>query len=226
MKLAAPRFRLLALVSSLGLVVFSAGPAWGQVMNILAQYNFSTAPTNGLNQGNDTARTGPGYEAQITDPNVIALDLHISDSVPDTYESWIELYPGGHPDNYGHLVFRFIEGNSSTNPYEAIANNRYIEMSLSAAGGGNLVLDNLNFNAGKGGAAARGYVALAFDANGIATFLDTQDVTTVRPQLSNYTVDLSGLAKAPSWTLRIYIYTPGRDYPIDFDAITIYGIVQ
>jgi hypothetical protein len=97
---------------------------------------------------------------------------------------------------------------------------------LAAAGGGNLVLDNLNFNAGKGGAAARGYVAMAVDANGIATFLDTQDVTTVRPQFSNYTVDLSGLAKAPSWTLRIYIYTPGRDYPIDFDAITIYGVVQ
>jgi hypothetical protein len=34
------------------------------------------------------------------------------------------------------------------------------------------------------------------------------------------------LFKAPSWTLRIYIYTPGSDYPIDFDTIRIYGVVQ
>jgi hypothetical protein len=68
MKLAVTQFRSLAVVSSLGMMLFSAAPVWGQgTNNILAEYNFSTAPTDGLNQGNGTARTGPGYEAQITD---------------------------------------------------------------------------------------------------------------------------------------------------------------
>jgi hypothetical protein len=42
MKLAAARFQLLALLTSLGLVVFSAGPAWGQVTALTIDPNLSS----------------------------------------------------------------------------------------------------------------------------------------------------------------------------------------
>src|SRR3989442_7632914 len=117
MTLVATRLRFLALFVSLMLLLLGAAPVQGQ--NILAQWNFDTGDPN----GNGTMRTGLGYEAQIVDPNATAIDVSIGDFVPDTTEAWIEFTDPPYPS----LVLRVPPGSRSRNPYEAIADHRYIE---------------------------------------------------------------------------------------------------
>jgi hypothetical protein len=227
MTLVATRYRFLALLVSLVLPLVGAGLARGQ--NIIAQWNFDTVDQSGYGSGNGTVRTGLGYEAQIVDPSATALDISLSDSLPDTTESWIELFPGGLTDPvYGTPVLRVPPGSQSRNPYEAIANNRYFEFTV-FANGGLLHLESLTFDAARGGAATpRGWILLSLNAAGVASFVDTQDAFTQRPSFYNYAVDLSGSSyqNLSQITFRIYTYTPSSGQSLEYDNITIYGTVQ
>ena len=89
----------------------------------------------------------------------------------------------------------------------------------------------MTFNAGKGGTGGlpltRGYVVLS-DVDGFTNFIDQQDVPTVRPDFTTFTIDLSGpnyqgLAEE---TFRIYTYVPGGGRSIEYSNVTLNGTVH
>jgi hypothetical protein len=59
-------------------------------------------------------------------------------------------------------------------------------------------------------------------------YIDDELVPTVRPNLTHFSVDLSGskFQGLTEITLRIYIYVPGSGQSLEFDNITIKGTVQ
>jgi hypothetical protein len=213
----AVRVGFLALFISMVLPIVGAAPAQGQT--IIAQWNFDT----GDPAGNGNNRTGPGYEAQTVDPNASALDISLSDSIPNTGESWIEYASPAYPT----LVLRIPPGGNSRSPAEAILNNRYIEFSIYANPGFAINLDTLTFDTARGGGGIRGWALVSLDATGLGTYINDEDVPLPRPRLTNVTVDLSGLARnLTQITLRLYTWVPGSGQSLEYDNITVNGIVQ
>jgi len=223
------RRRFLAFQIGLVLALVSAGPAWGQ--NILAQYTFAT----GCPAGNGTSRTGPGYEAQTVDPKVTAADISISDAIPDTTESgWIEYTCPSYTDACGNqiLVLRVPPGSGSSTPDLAVLADRYIQFSVTANCGAKLNLTSLDFDTARGGCAVpRGFVIMS-DVQGFCdcpcNFIDTELVPTVRPNLTHFSVDMSGskFQGLAEITVRIYLFVPGSGQSLEFLNITLNGTAQ
>ena len=155
--LVAVRFRFVALITSLVLVIAAAGPAWGQ--NIIAQYDFGLL-SGETSTGKDlSGRSNPGpgggnqgWEAYYSDPNVTAADAYLSDSIPPSNEDYIEFTGPAYVDVNGNMipVLRFEPGNNSNNPSEAVTKDKYFAFTVTA-NAGLLNLSSLTFNAGKGG---------------------------------------------------------------------------
>src|SRR5262249_31616513 len=82
------RVRFLFLFRPLALLLVGAGPVRA---DIIAQYAFGGA-TGELSMGKDlSGRSGPGWEATQADPNVLAHDAFLSDSIPPSNEDYIEI---------------------------------------------------------------------------------------------------------------------------------------
>jgi hypothetical protein len=88
-----------------------------------------------------------------------------------------------------------------------------------------LDLDNLMFGAARGGSGTpRGWVVRS-SADGFATNIATADITTVRPDLRLYTVDLSDAAYANLTEIifRIYSYVPSGGQSVEYVDVTVNG---
>src|SRR6516225_5546673 len=152
MMLVAVRFRFVALITSLVLVIAAAGPAWGQ--NIIAQYDFGLL-SGETSTGKDlSGRSNPGpgggnqgWEAYYSDPNVTAADAYLSDSIPPSNEDYIEFTGPAYVDVNGNMipVLRFEPGNNSNNPSEAVTKDKYFAFTVTA-NAGLLNLSSLTFN--------------------------------------------------------------------------------
>jgi hypothetical protein len=134
----AVRFRFVALITSLVLVIAAAGPAWGQ--NIIAQYDFgllSGETSTGKDlSGRSNPAGGPnqGWEAYSSDPNVTANDAYLSDSIPPSNEDYVEITSPAYVDDNGNNipVLRFEPGNNSNNPSEAVTKDKYFAFTVTA----------------------------------------------------------------------------------------------
>ncbi len=224
MMLVAVRLRLLAVFLTL---VFAAGSARA---DIIAQWAFGGG-TFEISTGKDlSGRSGMGWEATTVDPNASAKDAFLSDSVPPSNEDYIEYTSGSYTDDGGNNipVLRFEPGNNSNSPAEAIQKDKYYQISVTANAGSVLNLSSLTFNAGRGGSATpRGYVVLS-SVDGYTNIVDQQDVPTVRPQFTSFSVDLSGPQYQGLSTVafRIFTYLPGGGRSIEYSNVTINGKVQ
>ena len=115
--------------------------------------------------------------------------------------------------------------NGSTNAAAAVTNDSYFEFTVTPDT--TLNLAELTFNAGRGGAGTPRGWALRSSVDGFAANIASQDVSTVRPNFSTYSADLSGAEfqnVATPITFRVYIYTPNSGNSIEFDDITLTGL--
>jgi hypothetical protein len=227
MILVAVRFRFLALFFSLLLLVVAAGPARA---DIIAQYAFG-GDTGEVTMGMDlSGRSGIGWEATTSDVNVTANNAYLSDSIPPSSEDYIEFTSPSYVDANGNNfpVLRFVPGNNSNSPAEAVQKDKYFAFQVTAGAGFVLNLTSLTFDAGRGGdAPPRGWVVLS-DVDGFTNIIDTQEVMTTRPTLTSYSIDLSGpqYQGLTEITLRIYTYLPGGGRSIEYHNVTLNGKVQ
>jgi hypothetical protein len=222
----AARLRFLLLFFSLAMITGLAGRAQAQIALYPLGANGETSDPAVLNAG----RSGTGYEATIVDPNATASGITISDSIPPSAEQYIEITSPSYVDANGNQfpVFRFQPGNNSRTPAEAITKDKYFTFQVTANAGVSLNLANLTFDVARGGSATpRGYVVLS-DVDGFTNPIDSEDVPSVRPDLTTFTIDLSG----PSYqglaevTFRIYAYTPSGGQSVEFSNLTLNGTVQ
>src|SRR5438874_10981896 len=106
------RVRFLVFFTCMLLPLVGAGHARGDV---IAQYalgsNGETSNPAVLNAG----RSGPGYEATDSDPNVTASDVSIADSIPPSAEEYIEITSPSYLDANGNQfpVLRLEPGRNS-----------------------------------------------------------------------------------------------------------------
>jgi hypothetical protein len=223
----AARSLFLALLISLALPLVGAGRARGDVV---AQYalgaNGELSNPAVLNAG----RSGPGYEATDFDINVTASNISLSDSIPPSAEEYIEITSPSYVDANGNQfpVLRFQPGNNSRSPDEAVTKDKYFQFTVTANAGLSLNLTSLTFDCARGGGAMpRGWVLLS-SVDGFANPIDTQEVLTQRPNLTNFTVDLSGASfqQLSAVTFRMYVYVPGGGQSLEYSNVTLNGKVQ
>jgi hypothetical protein len=223
----AVRLRFVALFACMLLPVVGAGPARG---DIIAQYalglNGETSNPAVLNAG----RKGLGYEATDFDFNVTATDVSISDSIPPSAEEYIEITSPPYVDANGNQfpILRLETGNNSNSPAEAIQKDKYFAFTVTANNGTTLNLSTLEFDAARGGdAPPRGWAVLS-SVDGFTNIIATQEVMMTRPNLTHYTVDVSGpsFQSLHSVTFRIYTYVPGGGRSIEYSNLTLNGKVQ
>jgi hypothetical protein len=206
--------RFSALLIGLVLAVVGAGSARG---DILVTYDFGT-PTM-----DPTERTGPGFAAAFADPDVEATDVSLSDSLPVPGEPFI----ADRDPAYGRPVLRIDPGDGSTSADDAVAGGRYFEFTVTAGQDLLLALDSLTFSSARGGGAMpRGWVVRS-SVDGFASNIDTQEVLSQRPDLTNFTVDLTGLdfQGLSGVTFRIYSFVPSGGQSVEYVDVTLNGIV-
>ena len=197
---------------SLVLPVIGPGLAQGDV---LVQYTFPTPTTD------PSQRTGPGFAATTIDDFALATDVSLSDALPVPGENFID----DRSPMYGRPVLRIDPGANSSTAALAVANDRYFEFTLAADDGFFLDLDNLMFGAARGGSGTpRGFVVRS-SVDGFASNVATADMTTVRPDLKLYTVDLSQPAYTDltEVTFRIYSYVPAGGNSVEYVDVTVNG---
>jgi hypothetical protein len=135
--LLALRFRFLALITSVMLVA-AAGPAWGQ-NNILAQYDLGLLTGDTSTGLDNSGRSGAsqGWGVYLSDPNVTAKDIALSDSIPPSSENYIEITNPPYLDANGNQfpVLRLQGGNNSRGPFEAVTKDKYFTFTVTAENG-------------------------------------------------------------------------------------------
>jgi PKD repeat protein len=108
---------------------------------------------------------------------------------------------------------------TTTTAAAAVTNNAYHSVTVSRTGGA--VFKALRLKAAKGGASApRGFVVRS-SVDNYATNLLAAEVSSVRPTLTDFSADISGLGTQSSVTFRIYHYAPSTSAAIDFDDLEI-----
>ena len=109
----------------------------------------------------------------------------------------------------------------------AVAGNRFLEFSLTAASGFALNLTSLTFDAANGGTSTpRGYV-LRSSVDGFSSDISSALTTTVNPNLSSFDVTLGGpdfVGLTGTTSFRLYGFTPATGAGIFFDNIRVRGV--
>lgn len=111
---------------------------------------------------------------------------------------------------------------TSTTVVDALANDRYVEMTFSRTDNGAFTPAGLAIKTARGGSGTpRGMVVRgSHDAYNLD--IDTMgNFSTVRPTWEQWNLDLSGVGEVTTLTLRFYIYTTGSTSTIAFDDIVL-----
>lgn len=110
----------------------------------------------------------------------------------------------------------------------AVTNSSYCSFNITPDVGKKISLTTLTFNGARGGSGTpRGY-GVRSSIDGFASNLSTGDFSTVRPNWSAVSVDLSGAGfqnVTSAITFRLYDYAPNSGNSCEYDDITINGTV-
>lgn len=121
------------------------------------------------------------------------------------------------------------QGNSASQT-AAVTNSKYFQFSVSATGTNTLTAISLDFVVARGGSGTpRGYVVRS-SADNFAANIAASDVATIRPSWTTVSLPLSGagytnLPSTTPLTFRIYSYSPNGGASVDYDNITVQGVV-
>ncbi len=131
-------------------------------------------------------------------------------------------------ENHGYQtdpVFRV--GPGASNLASAIANDVYFEFGFEVEPTNTVDLTTLLFDVARGGGSTPRGFGLASSVDDFATILLSDDIPTVRPNLTSYLVDLTDpmFQDLSDVTFRMYVYAPSSGSTIEFDNIRINGII-
>ena len=159
---------------------------------------------------------GASWAAQSEDANVSAGSVAAGASL---YDLLLEAISA--PD------YAFGAYSTATGAAEAVTENQYFSVTVTADAGYELDLSSLNFDAARGGSSTpRGYVVRS-SVDGYASNIASADIGTAYPTWTPVSIDLTGASyqNLAGITFRIYAYAPGTSYTVAFDNIEINGSV-
>ena len=164
------------------------------------------------------------FPGSVFTPTVTAPGISAS-NVNNTGSSAV-IEPGNALPN---SIFLRPTNAGSTTHSGAVANNEYLQFSVTPIGGRQINLASLTFDAARGGPEVpRGWV-LRSSIDGFATDLSTAEIPTVQPNLTPSNVDLSTSAfqnLTNSTTFRVYGYVQAiGGQGLFFDNVTLNGTV-
>ena len=123
-------------------------------------------------------------------------------------------------------VFQINPPNNTTNVAEAVANDTYFSFTVTPDALMTIDLTSLTFNAARGGGSAPRGFAVRSSLDAFTLDLLTEDIPTVRPDFTPFSVDLTG-AEFDNLTtateFRIYIFSPLSGNSIEFDDLALNG---
>eukprot|EP00903_Cladosiphon_okamuranus_P003962 g3960.t1 len=200
--------RLHWIAATLSLPMLAAGPLHAAV---LLQYNFGTAigaetlaPTTqaaGLTGTSITAGAGlSGIRTNQTLSNTSGYNLPVLQVNPNNFST----------------------------PEASFAGNAYFSFTATPSSLATLNLDSLTFLASPGGGGTRGYDVRS-SADNYAATLGTATLTGSRTAPQSVSIDLSATAfdaVATPLSFRIYVHTPLNSNSVEFDDITLNGVVN
>lgn len=172
---------------------------------VIVGYNFNTLGATYRNPSSQAVNT---LSTAITDGSVV------------TFQS----------GDYATPAMQVNPSTSATNEAGAISANTYFTFSVTVASGYALNLSTFTFDAARGGAGTPRSWHFYTDIGGftLGNAVESEPVTTIRPNLSNYSVDLSGAAFqgiTGTHAFRVYISTPTTNNSIEFDNLVLNGDV-
>jgi hypothetical protein len=126
-------------------------------------------------------------------------------------------------DDFGQALIVRTNATSTT----AENTNSYFSISFSVNTSYVCNITSLSFNVGKGGAAdPRGYVIKSSLDNYLSVLGEAQLPTGPQQALQPTTINISSLNNLQQLTLRFYVYTPAAEKSVDFNNITINGVIK
>lgn len=175
----------------------------------LVRYEFSQT---------QSGETGPGY-----------LPTIVANGLVDTFDMAVKDTAGKitmNIRNTGRL--RINPAGSAVNLDEAVINDKFFEFSIKPEDEYALDLISLSFDVARGGATAPRGWGLFSSVDGFTGAIATEDASSVDPTFSHVVIGLTdpqfqGLGDAI--TFRMYTYSPASGQTIEFDNITLMGIV-
>jgi hypothetical protein len=126
-------------------------------------------------------------------------------------------------DDFGNVLI--VQTNStSTTPDNATS---YFALSFNVKPNYSCNITSLTFNVGKGGAAdPRGYVIKSNRDNYQSVLGGAELPTGPQQPPQPTTINISSLNNLQQLTLRFYVYTPGEGRSVDFNNVSVNGIIQ
>lgn len=129
---------------------------------------------------------------------------------------------------YPTPVLQASAPNGNLSGADAVANGHFFSFTVTPDVGYEMDFTSLSFDAARGGGGTpRGYEVRS-SVDGFASTLGTADVTTVRPTLSAYSVDLSDPgfdSLASPVEFRVYTYSPNANNTVEYDNFVLDGSV-
>jgi hypothetical protein len=185
--------------------------------DIIAQYQFAGTP--------NTNESNPAFAPTIQMPNVAVSSIR---DPRGTVGLEISNAPGGDPPmTYSTAPFlRLDPQGGSVDAAAAVANNKYFEFTLTPRF--ELDLESLTFNVARGGGSTPRGVVVRSSIDNFAADLFSADIATARPTFTPVNIDLSGPAYQNLMdpiTFRIYSYSTGAGASLDYDDITVNGVI-
>lgn len=185
---------------------------------VIARYEFGTVGQE------TTSETSAAYSATTVLPGASATAISDPAGTIGIEISSAATTPASAP------YLRIDPQGSSTSAAVAVTNNKYFQFTVAATGANTLTISSLDFLVARGGGSTpRGY-AVRSSADGFATNIATADVATTRPNWTTLSIPLSGagysnLSSSTPLTFRVYSYSPGGGSSVDYDNITVQGVV-
>ncbi|MHA3770910.1 beta strand repeat-containing protein [Verrucomicrobiota bacterium sgz303538] len=170
----------------------------------LDQFTFGTGPTSVLTP----TTIGEGISASSISADAgVTLDLSNSQSNPPA-TPWLRVSPVG----------------ANPTAAAAVTANADFKFSLSIVPGFTMTLSTLTFGVMNGGSGTRGY-AVQSSVDNFGSIISTANVTTVRPNFTPVSVDLSGATyqNLSSITFKLFSYSAAAGSSVEYDNITVNG---
>ena len=113
---------------------------------------------------------------------------------------------------------------TSTTPAAAVANQQFMQFTVSAIPGALISPGALSFSASRGGLSSPRGWALTSSLNSFGSILASSDISTVQSNFESFQIDLSSFNPiATSVVFRIHLYAPAADNGIFLDNILFSG---
>jgi len=190
--------------------------------------NMQSVQSATLLQYGFTSSFAPTFVATDTVGVVVYGNTMASGTIASTARGNNSYATSASPFASGDPVISVGPANGAISSSSALTSSSFMYFSITPREGMMMTLNNLTFNAARGGAATpRGYAVRSSRDNYTAD-LGNADLATQRPTWTNVVIDLSSTTfknVTGPVIFKIYVYAPASANVVDFDDFTIDGTV-